>query len=191
MNKKKKKRNAYQEFMDFVDSVVKELLIFMMICVVLCVLLQVAGRYLPFIKPLPWTEEIARWLLVWLTFLGASHIAKSSSYTRIDIFTSKMSPKVQKVISVISKLCMLGFVGVFAAKSLIVFTTVSVHEKGPSSQLPMLLMRSAVFVGMIITFRPRKRPLLSAAHAPDAFGSVCGNDHHLPADAFRRRHLPD
>ena len=44
MNKKKKKRNAYQEFMDFVDSVVKELLIFMMICVVLCVLLQVAGR---------------------------------------------------------------------------------------------------------------------------------------------------
>ena len=152
MNKKKKKRNAYQEFMDFVDSVVKELLIFTMICVVLCVLLQVAGRYLPFIKPLPWTEEIARWLLVWLTFLGASHIAKSSSYTRIDIFTSKMSPKVQKVISVISKLCMLGFVGVFAVKSLIVFTTVSVHEKGPSSQLPMLLMRSAVFVGMIITF---------------------------------------
>ena len=152
LNKKKKKRNAYQEFMDFLDSVVKELLIFMMICVVLCVLLQVAGRYLPFIKPLPWTEEIARWLLVWLTFLGASHIAKSSSYTRIDIFTSKMSPKVQKVISVISKLCMLGFVGVFAVKSLIVFTTVSVHEKGPSSQLPMLLMRSAVFVGMIITF---------------------------------------
>ena len=49
LNKKKKKRNAYQEFMDFVDSVVKELLIFMMICVVLCVLLQVAGRYLPFI----------------------------------------------------------------------------------------------------------------------------------------------
>lgn len=45
LNKKKKKRNAYQEFMDFVDSVVKELLIFMMICVVLCVLLQVAGRY--------------------------------------------------------------------------------------------------------------------------------------------------
>lgn len=79
-------------------------------------------------------------------------IGKSSSYTRIDIFTSKMSPKVQKVISVISKLCMLGFVGVFAVKSLIVFTTVSVHEKGPSSQLPMLLMRSAVFVGMIITF---------------------------------------
>lgn len=58
MNKKKKKRNAYQEFMDFVDSVVKELLIFMMICVVLCVLLQVAGRYLPFIKPLPWTKKL-------------------------------------------------------------------------------------------------------------------------------------
>lgn len=150
--RKRTVHSAIAKLSEVVDSVVKELLIFMMICVVLCVLLQVAGRYLPFIKPLPWTEEIARWLLVWLTFLGASHIAKSSSYTRIDIFTSKMSPKVQKVISVISKLCMLGFVGVFAAKSLIVFTTVSVHEKGPSSQLPMLLMRSAVFVGMIITF---------------------------------------
>ena len=62
LNKKKKKRNAYQEFMDFVDSVVKELLIFMMICVVrtLPALYQAAavdGRNCPLaagLADIPW-----------------------------------------------------------------------------------------------------------------------------------------
>lgn len=146
------KKNGYQEFMDFVDSLVRILLIAMMACVVLCVLLQVIGRYIPFIKPFSWTEEIARWLLVWLTFLGGSHVAKSSSYTRVDYFVEKLSPKGKKYLGIFDKLCMLGFTGFFAFKSLIVFTTVSTHELGPATHLPMLLMRSAVFIGMIITF---------------------------------------
>ena len=147
-----KKRNGFQEFMDFVDSLAKSLLIFMMACVVICVLLQILGRYLPFIKGLSWTEEIARWLLVWLTFLGASHIAKTSSYTRGDYFYNKLSPNGRKYLGIFNKLCMLGFSGYFAYKSLIVFTTVSTHEVGPTTQLPMLLVRSAVFTGMTITF---------------------------------------
>lgn len=146
------KKNGFQEFMDFVDSLVKKLLIFMMMCVVCCVLLQVLGRYIPFIKPFTWTEEIARWLLVWLTFLGASHVAKASSYTRVDYFVNKLSPKAKKYVGIFDKLCMLAFSGYFAFKSLIVFTTVSVHELGPATQLPMLLVRTSVFVGMAITF---------------------------------------
>ena len=147
-----KRRNGYQEFMDFVDGLCKKLLIAMMIMDLACVLIQVVCRWIPSIKTPSWTEEIARWLLVWLTFLGASHIAKTSSYTRVDFFVEKMSPKVKRAVGVFSKVCMLAFSGFFSYKALVVFTTVSVHEKGPSTQLPMLLMRSAVFVGMIITF---------------------------------------
>lgn len=146
------KKNGFQEFMDFVDSLAQKLLIFMMICVVCCVLLQVVGRYIPFIKPFTWTEEIARWLLVWLTFLGASHVAKTSSYTRVDFFVNKLSPKARKYVGVFDKLCMLAFSGYFAVKSFKVFTTVSTHELGPATQLPMLLVRSAVIVGMGLTF---------------------------------------
>lgn len=147
-----KEKNGFQEFMDFLDSIIKKLLIFMMACVVLCVLLQVLGRYVPFIKPFSWTEEIARWLLVWLTFLGATHVAKTSSYTRVDYFVNKLSPKVKKYVGIFDKVCMLAFTGYFAYKSLIVFTTVSTNELGPATQLPMLLVRSAVFTGMAITF---------------------------------------
>ena len=147
-----KKKNTYQEFMDFVDEVVKKLLILMMMCLVGCVLLQVVGRYVPFIKPFSWTEEIARWMLVWLSFLGASHIAKSSSYIRVDFFVNIMPQGVKKVVNTISKLVMLAFTGWFAYKSFIVFTTVSTHEVGPTTQLPMLLVRSSMFIGMAITF---------------------------------------
>lgn len=149
---KLKGKNGFQKYMNFIDFLIQKLLIFMMICVVICVVLQILGRYIPFIKPFTWTEEIARWLLVWLTFLGASHIAKSSSYTRVDFFVNKMSPQVRKIVGVICKLCMLSFTGYMAYKSLFVFTTVSTHELGPSTQLPMLILRSAVIVGMTVTF---------------------------------------
>lgn len=149
---KKKKRNDFQFFMDFVDKLVENVLIFMLISVLCCVWLQVLGRYLPFIKPFPWTEEIARWLLVWLTFLGASHVAKTSSFTRVDFFVRKTSKSIQKGLGIFTKICILAYTGWFSCKSLIVFTTVAVFERGPTTQLPMLLMRSAVFVGMAVTF---------------------------------------
>jgi len=148
---KKRKRNDFQQFMDFFDKLVETVLISMMCGVLICVWLQVLGRYLHFVKPLPWTEEIARWILVWLTFLGASHVAKTSSFTRVDFFVKKASPKVQEIIGIFNKLCMIGFTGWFTYKSFTVFTTVSVHELGPTTQLPMLIMRSAVFVGIGIT----------------------------------------
>ncbi|MBO5570046.1 MAG: TRAP transporter small permease [Clostridia bacterium] len=147
-----KRKNGYQKFMDVIDKIVEALLIAMLIAVLVCVWLQVSGRYIKVVRPFPWTEEIARWLLVWLTFLGASHVAKTSSYTRVDFFVKKMSPKVQKVIGIIDKLFILCFSGWFAYKSFRVFTTVSTHERGPTTQLPMIIMRAAVFIGMGISF---------------------------------------
>ena len=150
--KKKKKRSDFQLFMDFLDSLFEKLLIFMLIAVLICVWLQVLGRYISIVKPFPWTEEIARWLLVWLTFLGATHVAKSSSYTRVDFFVAKFPAKLQKVVGIFDKCCMLAFTGWFAYKSFVVFTTVSTHELGPTTQLPMIIMRAAGFTRMGISF---------------------------------------
>ena len=149
---KEKKKNGYQKFMDVIDKIIEALLLAMLIAVLVCVWLQVSGRYIKIVRPFPWTEEIARWLLVWLTFLGASHVAKTSSYTRVDFFVKKMSPKAQKAVNIFDKLLILGFSGWFTYKSFRVFTTVSTQERGPTTQLPMIVMRAAVFIGMGITF---------------------------------------
>jgi len=51
-----------------------------------------------------WTGEIARFSMVWITFLGASFSFKYGAHISIDIFIKKFPIKVAKVITVITSL---------------------------------------------------------------------------------------
>jgi len=46
-----------------------------------------------------WSEELARYLLVWLTFLGASVAYHRNIHPGIDIFYARMPTSIQKTIS--------------------------------------------------------------------------------------------
>lgn len=81
--KNKTKRNLFQEYMDFIDRIVKWLCIGLMLFMLIVVLFQVISRKIPFIGSFSWTEELARYLMLWLVFLGSSHIAEASSYIRV------------------------------------------------------------------------------------------------------------
>jgi TRAP-type C4-dicarboxylate transport system permease small subunit len=47
-----------------------------------------------------WSEELARYFLVWLTFLGASVAYYRKVHPGIDIFYLKMNPSWQKIIAI-------------------------------------------------------------------------------------------
>lgn len=148
---KKKKRSTFQEFMDFLDEIIHWILVSGMFAMLICVLAQVISRYV-FKSTLKWTEEIARWLLVWLAFLGASHVAKTSSFTMVDFFVNKMPEKVRGIVNVVDKCLMLIFIGYFSVLSFNVYTNVASHEVGPATQLPMMIVRSSLIIGPLITF---------------------------------------
>lgn len=148
---KKRKRNSFQEFMDFVDVIVMHICVVLMFAMFVMVLLQVISRYLlPF--SLSWTEELARFLMLWLIFLGASHIAKASSYIRVDFIIKKMPFFVQTALNVLIKLIILAVSGYFAYLSFTVFTTTAVREVSPSMQIPMLIPRFSMVIGFALVF---------------------------------------
>lgn len=151
MAEKKKKRSAFQEFMDFIDEIVMNICILLMFLMFVLVLLQVISRYLlPF--SLSWTEELARFLMLWLIFLGASHIAKASSYIRVDFLLKKMPLLVQNVFNVLIKLTILIVSGYFTYLSFTVFTTTAVKEVSPSMQIPMIIPRFSMVIGFALVF---------------------------------------
>lgn len=151
VTEKKKKRNAFQEFMDFIDDIVMNLCVIFMFLMFVLVLLQVFSRYLlPF--SLSWTEELARFLMLWLIFLGASHIAKASSYIRVDFLVKKMSGGIQKALNILAKLTILIVSGYFAWLSFTVFTTTAVREVSPSMQIPMIIPRFSMVIGFALVF---------------------------------------
>jgi TRAP-type C4-dicarboxylate transport system permease small subunit len=69
-----------------------------------CVFIQVFTRYVLNL-PLSWPEEVARYSLVWLTFLGASAAVRANDHIRIDVLLMRVSPNVRSLLVVLTNIC--------------------------------------------------------------------------------------
>lgn len=72
------------------DRAIEIFLILLMCLLVIDVSWQVVTRFiLP--KPSPYTEEIARFLLIWISFLGSAYAFRKGMHLGIDFFVQKFS----------------------------------------------------------------------------------------------------
>lgn len=63
-------------------------------------LLQVLTRYvLKF--GIPWTDEAARFLFLWSTFLGAAIAQRTNSHIRVSILTDRLKGKVKQIFLIV------------------------------------------------------------------------------------------
>src|SRR5690625_6484887 len=62
---------------------------------------QVLGRYVPFIPRPLWTEEIARWLLAWVAFLGAAIALRHSDHFVIDLIPQRAEAKLGRFLQLL------------------------------------------------------------------------------------------
>ncbi len=56
-----------------------------------------------------WTEELARFLLVWVALLGGAVAFGTKGHLGVDYFVGKFDPEVRKLMSVVSQLVVLFF----------------------------------------------------------------------------------
>lgn len=75
---------------------------------VFIVCLQVTMRYF-FHTGLTWSEEVARFLFLWLVWLGAAYAAKRRTHLRIEAFTQKLSSNVRRKDDFIALLIWIAF----------------------------------------------------------------------------------
>jgi C4-dicarboxylate transporter DctQ subunit len=75
------------------------ILIFLMVAVCIDVIM----RYL-LNRPLSWVIEIAEYLLVYMTFLGAAWVQKLEGHVRVDVLTMMVSPRAQSRMAFASSL---------------------------------------------------------------------------------------
>jgi TRAP-type C4-dicarboxylate transport system permease small subunit len=78
---------------------------------VLDVLWGVLSRYIPGIRPSDWTEELAVYLLVWVSLFGAALTYRGYGHLGVDYFVSKLDPAAQRLVAVIVELAVLLFAG--------------------------------------------------------------------------------
>lgn len=62
----------------------------------------------------PWSEEITRYLLVWLTMMGAAVLLWRDDHIRLDLLNQRFSAKVQHAVAFALRLLILGFLVILA-----------------------------------------------------------------------------
>ena len=78
-----------QSLAKLVDTALRALLVVLVIALVTSVAWQVMSRYL-LSDPSPWTEELARFLLIWIGMLGASLAFRERAHLGLELLPAKL-----------------------------------------------------------------------------------------------------
>jgi TRAP-type C4-dicarboxylate transport system permease small subunit len=86
-----------------------EILLIVIACLlVINVLWQVFSRYV-LNSPSSFTDELAGYLLIWVSLLGAAYVAGKKEHLAIDILLQKSSPARQRVLNIVIQSVIIGF----------------------------------------------------------------------------------
>ncbi|MBU3023732.1 TRAP transporter small permease [Aestuariibacter sp. A3R04] len=91
-----------------IDKTLAGALIIAMISILLVVIWQVISRYL-LQDPASATEELSRFLLIWIGILGAAYAYRQKVHLGFNLLVHKQSEKVQKLIMTVVELLVMMF----------------------------------------------------------------------------------
>ena len=69
---------------------------------------QIVMRYV-FNRPLIWSEELSRYLYVWIAWIGCAYCVGTKSHISVPIFSERLPVGVRKVLTGIGNIIVIGF----------------------------------------------------------------------------------
>ncbi|WP_291781193.1 TRAP transporter small permease [Cecembia sp.] len=157
-------------FKSHLDKLVAGSLIVLMGIMVVNVTWQVVSRYV-FQNPSSFTDELARYMLIWLGMLGAAYVAGQDQHLAIDILPQKLFGKARaKLMILIYSLVLLFAVLVMVlGGSNLVYITYILGQKSATLQLPLAYVYSIIPIsGLLVAYyqiyQLKAQTLLLKAH---------------------------
>ncbi len=134
-------RQGLQRCSERVNALVEKLLLVAGISISIILFIQVLARYLG--SSLSWSEEVGRYLLIAITFLGATVAYKRANFIGLAGFGAKLGPFVERAIvrllQVLTLACF-GLITWFGA----VYTVNSWEQTSTAVQMPMSIPLSVI-----------------------------------------------
>jgi C4-dicarboxylate transporter DctQ subunit len=100
---------------------------------------------------IPWAEELARYMMIWILFFGASAAAKRGEHFCVTALTASLPIRFQKALSIIRMILMIAFT-LFVSRFCIVIlrNQMMMKQVSPSLHWPMWTMYSAILIGSVL-----------------------------------------
>lgn len=135
-------------FMRRLTWLVERLLICLSAGIFVVVFLQVVFRYV-LRQPLFWSEELPRYLLIWLSFLAAALAQRNEGHINITLIVNLFPRRARQVVQMLERLITLAFLGCLVYSGSLV-TNITAHHRSTALQIPMAAVYVALPVGAVL-----------------------------------------
>lgn len=121
-----------------VDKVTRGVLISLMGLLVICVVWQVFSRYI-LNAPSTFTDELARFLLIWVSLLGVAYLSGQNRHIAIDVLSQKLTPDARLKLDILINVLIItfAFFVLVVGGGMLVYNTYIYMQLTPTLQIPM------------------------------------------------------
>lgn len=85
---------------------------------------------------LPWSEELARYLMIYMVYVGTSIGIKRNSHIAVEVIMDRCPAKAQKVVEVLVDLLMMAAFGILCYYGMKI-VNITMMQKSPAMQIKM------------------------------------------------------
>jgi len=139
------------KFKATIDLVLERILITIMALMVINVLWQVGSRYL-LRSPSSFTDELARYLLIWLSILGASYVTGKRMHLAIDLLarSSSVKRRIQLNFIIYSIVALFALLAMVIGGSRLVYVVATLGQTSPALEIPISVVYLVLPVGGLL-----------------------------------------
>ena len=124
---------------------------FLICFMTILIFIQVFMRYV-MQSSLSWSEELARYVFIWLIYIGVSHGAQTMRYIKIEAAMGLFPKKVRPYITIVGDVLFLLFaLFIFIIGFHLSFRIMQMGQSSPALRMPMWMVYAAPAVGYGLT----------------------------------------
>lgn len=109
---------------------------------------QVFGRYVLDRSP-SWSEELARYLLIWMTMLGSAAVLRSGRHIAVTVLVDALGPGSRRAILAVRDAVLVTVSGLLAWWGL-AFARLNATQDSPGMEIPMSIPYAALPAGAVL-----------------------------------------
>ena len=138
----------YRRVVDGMNIVIRWVLAALMLIMTVLIGWQVMARFI-IGDSLTFSEEVSRFVMVWLVIVGAAYAAKNGRLTKVDIVEHMLSGKAKQTVIMIAGLLSIVFYLVLVVFGFFIVNAVS-YQLTPATEVSMSIPMAALPVGGIL-----------------------------------------
>lgn len=146
-----------------IDKILGSTLTVIMGLMVINVLWQVFSRFV-IGSPSSFTDELSRYLMIWVGILGAAYVSGRNMHVAIDVIPLKSGPSTQKKLRTIVLILVILFAlaAMVAGGIRLVYISFLLGQKSPALQIPLAVVYAVIPLSGILIIYYKITDLLSA-----------------------------